>query len=138
MDRRRLQGSRPVVLLVEGHLDTLALYALALSATGFDVIPSTSGTEASRQALAIRPDIIVTDLPMPDYDGWQFLQDLKHDSRTCDIPVVAVSAHLRRSLREGAKRYGFAAFFPKPCPPDELAEGLRQVLHGKAQPAVGR
>ena len=134
MDRHRPRNPpvRPVVLLVEGHDDTRTLYTLALSAMGFDVIPTQDGTEASRRTWEMRPDIIVTDLPMPHYEGWQFLRDLRENPRTGDIPVVAVSSYVQRSSRERAERDGFAAFFPKPCLPDELAAGLRQVLDGKA------
>ena len=135
MDRRRPQRppTRPLVLLVEGHDDTRAL---ALSANGFEVVAVAHGPEAFNRAWEIHPDIIVTDLPMPNCDGWQFLQELKRDARTRDIPVVAVSAHVQRSLRERAERDGFTAFFPKPCLPDELATGLRHVLDGKAHAHV--
>jgi two-component system, cell cycle response regulator DivK len=133
MDRRRPRSlpARPLVLIVEGHDDTRDLYALALSANGFEVVAVADGAEAVRRAWEIHPDIIVTDLPMPTDDGWQFLQDLKQNARTRDIPVVAVSGYVQRSLSGRTDRDGFAAIFPKPCLPDELAEGLRQV--GKIQ-----
>jgi CheY-like chemotaxis protein len=140
MDRRRPRHSptRPLVLIVEAHEDTRALYALALSATGFEIVAVADGAEAFRHAWEIHPDIIVTDLPMPNCDGWQFLHDLKRNARTRDIPVVAVSGYVQQSLRERAERDGFAAFFPRPCLPDELAAGLRQVLDGKVHPPVER
>ena len=130
VDRRRSRHAptRPLVLIVEEHEETRALYTLALSANGFDVVAVQDGAEVCERAWAIHPDIIVADLPMPGYDGWQFLQDLKQSPRTRDIPVVAVSGS---SLRERAQRDGFAAFIPKPCQPDELAAGLRHVLGGQ-------
>jgi two-component system, cell cycle response regulator DivK len=133
VDRRRSRHAptRPLVLIVEEHEDTRALYSLALSANGFDVVAAADGAEVCERAWAIHPDIIVTDLPMPGYDGWQFLHDLKQNPRTRDIPVVAVSSFVQHSLRERAQREGFAAFFPKPCLPDELAAGLRYVLDGQ-------
>jgi CheY-like chemotaxis protein len=133
MDRRRPRNppGRPLVLIVEADDDSRAMYALALSAMGFDVVAAQGGTEAYRRAWDIHPDIIVTDLPRPDGDAWQLLDNLKQDPRTRDIPVVAMSGSVRQSLRhEGMNRDGFAAFFPKPCLPDDLAAGLRQVLYG--------
>lgn len=132
MERRRPRNppARPLVLVIERHEDTRALYALALSASGFDVVAVQDESEASSRAWVIQPDIIVTDLPTPNSDGWQFLETLKQNPPTREIPVVAVSDH--RSLGERAERAGFAAVFSKPCLPDELAEGLRQVLSGKA------
>ena len=140
MDRRRPRNPpvRPLVLIVEGHEDTRVLYALALSANGFDVVAVQDGAEACRRAWEIHPDIIVTNLPIPNGNGWQFLQDLKENARTRDIPVVAVSGYVQRSWRERAERDRFAAFFPKPCLPDELAAGLRHVLDGKAHAHVER
>jgi len=140
MDRRRPPNppARPLVLIVDAHEDTRALYALALSAMGFEVVAARDGTEAHRRAWESHPDIIVTDLPMPNDDGWQFLQDLKNDARTRHIPVVAMSGYVQRSLRERAERDGFAAFFPKPCLPDELAAGLRQVLDDMSHADVER
>ena len=140
MDRRRSRKppTLPLVLLVEGHEDTRELYALALSASGFEVATIADGAEAHRRAWELHPDVIVTDLPMPNYDGSQFLQELRQNRRTCDIPVVAVSGYVQRSVRERAERDGFAAFFTKPCLPDELAEGLRHVLNGHIHAAAGR
>jgi two-component system, cell cycle response regulator DivK len=140
MDRRRPRTPpiRPLVLVVEAHEDTRALYALALSANGFEVVAVADGRDAFKRAWEIHPDIIVTDLPMPNCEGWQFLQDLKQDARTRDIPIVAVSGYVERTPRARAERDGFAAFFPKPCLPDELATGLRQVLDGKVHAHVQR
>jgi two-component system phosphate regulon response regulator PhoB len=143
MDRRHPRNPplRPLVLIVERHDDTRALYALSLSAMGFDVIPARDRTEASRRAWESHPDIIVTDLPTPNDDGSQFLRDLRENPRTRDIPVVGLSGRVQRSREERAEREGLAAFFPSPCLPDELAAVLRQVLNGQAhaqrEPAFG-
>ena len=119
---------RPLVLLVEGHEDTRAMYALALSASGFDVIAAQDGPEAYARAWEFHPDVIVADLPTPDKGGWTFLHILKRDARTRDIPVVAVSG-FGEPLRESVECETFAAVFPKPCLPDELAAGLREVVN---------
>lgn len=108
------------------------MYALALFATGFDVVAVQNSGEARLRAADIHPDIIVADLPMPNDDGWQFLEGLKQNPHTRDIPIIAMSGYVERSVEERAEREGFAAFFPKPCSPDELAMGLRRVLDGHA------
>ena len=112
MDRRRPENPplRPLVLLVEGRDEARALYALALSGSGFDVAAAQDGAEAYRRALELHPDII----------------------------VVAMSSDVQRSRHERAEHDGFAAFFPKSWLPDELAAGLRQLLdpehHASAPP----
>ena len=133
MERRRPRNppTRPLVLLVEGHEDTRAMYAFALSATGFDVVAIEDDSEAFRHAWEIHPDIIVTDIPMPG-EGWPFLESLKKNARTRDIPIVGMSEYGPRSVEERVEREGLAAFLQKPCLPDELALGLRRVLDRNA------
>jgi CheY-like chemotaxis protein len=108
MDRRRPRNPpvRPLVLLVEGDEDTRALYDLALSASGFDVVVADEPYAYAR-AWEIHPDVIVADLPTPDQNDLGFLHVLKRDARTRDIPVVV---------------------FPKPCLSDELVAGLRELF----------
>jgi two-component system cell cycle response regulator DivK len=140
MDRRcpRSAPTRPLVLIVESHEDTRMLYEVALAAMGFDVVTARDGDDPYRRAWETHPDIIVTDLPVRNYDGWQFLRDLRQDPRTREIPLVAVTSYIEQPVRERAERDGFAAFFLKPCLPDELASGIRQVLRGPIHAHVGR
>ena len=107
MDHRRLRNppARPLVLMIEEHEDTRAMYDFALFAGGFDVVVVKDTGEACVRVLQIHPDIIVAELPMPNHDGWRLLEHLKHSSRTRDIPIV-----------------------PKLSSPDELAAVLRRVL----------
>ena len=75
MDRRRPR--KPPDRSCSSLNRTKTLDTTALSADGFDVVAVGDGVDAYREAFAIRPDSIVTDLPMPNFDGWQFLQCLK-------------------------------------------------------------
>ena len=140
MDRRPLSPpARPLVLIVVEDDDTRALDALALLANGFDVVVARDGAEGYGRAWKIQPDIIVTDLRLPDSDGWEFLHHLRRNPQTRDIPVVALSSDLERSLRDDIEGDGdgFAAFVSTPCPPNELAAGLRHVLDAQSQPHAG-
>jgi CheY-like chemotaxis protein len=130
MNRRhpRNISSRPLVLIVDDHDDTRELYVTTLAAFGFEAIAAANRAQACRRAWESQPDIVVTDLTLPGGDGWQLIQDLKGEARTRNIPVVLLTGHAAPSLRERAEREGCAAFFVKPCLPDELAVELRQVL----------
>jgi len=132
MDRRlRTPPQRPLVLIVDGHEEVLALYAVALYAMGFDVLPARGAAEAYNRARHLQPDIIAAILPMPADEVWELLRQLKQDVRTHDIPVVAVGGPIPQSLRERAEWEGFAAVLPRPSVVEELAVGLRQVINRK-------
>jgi two-component system phosphate regulon response regulator PhoB len=130
MHRRHARGipSRPLVLIVDDHDDTRELYVMSLAALGFEAIAASDGEQAFRQAWESHPDVVVTDLTLPGGDGWQLIQDLKREAQTRDIPVVLLTGYEAPSLRERSEREGCAAFFVKPCLPDELAVELRRVL----------
>ena len=129
MEPRRPQTLpvRPIVLIVDGQDDMSTLYALALSAGGFDVVPAGVRETPYSLAIATRPDIIVTDVPHLQSDGWSFVQDLKRETRTRAIPVVILTDSDEPAMRERAAREGCAALFVKPFPLDHLIFGLREL-----------
>ena len=82
----------------------------------------------SAAPVELHPDIIVTKLPMPGYDGRQFIQELKQSTGTLEIPVVALSDHHDAANRDQPEQIGFAAFLASHCLPGELSRALRQLL----------
>jgi CheY-like chemotaxis protein len=126
--RSHLPPQRPLVLVVDGDDDTLALYALALSAMGFNVMPSRDGEGARRLAAANPPDIVVTELSLPRDDGWTVVRAIKGTPRTADVPIVVMTARAHAEVCERARREGCVAVVVKPCVPEQLALGLRMLL----------
>ena len=109
---------------------------IVLRAQGFNPVDAPSGEAAFVRAVEARPDVIVTDLAMPDGDGWDLIAKLSTDPRTKSIPVVMLTACATEAVRERAEREGLAAFFFKPCPPDVLAAELRRLCAARDITAV--
>jgi CheY-like chemotaxis protein len=130
MERRRPRQSpaRPLVLIVDSHDDARELNAVALASFGFETETVDDPAHAYARAWATHPDIIAAEVSFPQLDGWVFIQDLKRNPRTRDIPVVVVTSHGETPVRERAEREGCAAFLMKPCLPRDLAMTLRSVL----------
>jgi CheY-like chemotaxis protein len=121
-------GGRPTcVLVVDDHEDTREMSLIVLRSQGFEAAVAESGAAAFDRACELRPDVIVTDLAMPDGDGWELIQKLASDARTKDIPVVMLTACGTEAVRLRAQRERLAAFFFKPCAPDVLAAELRRL-----------
>jgi two-component system phosphate regulon response regulator PhoB len=74
----------------------------------------------------------VTELTLRRASGWDLLGQLKRDPRTRDIPVVVLTGDAQALTHARAIREGSAALLLKPCPPDELAIELRDVIQGHA------
>ena len=69
-------------------------------------MPSVMGSDAFGRAWDTHPDIIVTEISLPRFDGWSLVADLKRDPRTRDIPIVVLTSHAESSVRERAQREG--------------------------------
>ena len=126
----------PVVLVVDDHEDTRQMSLLVLRSQGFSAMAAVGGEAGFVCACEQQPDVIVTDLAMPDGDGWAFVRRLASDPRTRNIPVVMVTACGTESVRQRSHQEGVAAFFFKPCSPDELAAELRRLVAARAPSAV--
>lgn len=122
------RGARPhTVLVVDDHADTCQMSLIVLRSQGFDASAAAGGDAAFARACEEQPDVIITDLAMPEGDGWELIEKLSSDPRTKDIPVVMLTACATEAVRRRAENERLAAFFFKPCAPDVLAAELRRL-----------
>ena len=133
MYRMQGAGRSPLVLVVDDHEDTRQMSLIVLRSQGFSAMAACGGEAGFVCAREQQPDVIVTDLAMPDGDGWTFVQRLAADPRTAKIPVVMVTACATESVRDRARQENVAAFFFKPCAPDVLALELRRLTGARDQ-----
>jgi len=94
----------------------------------FEVLAAEDGEKGCEMAAAERPDIILMDLEMPVVDGWEATRRLRSNPQTCDIPIIALSAHALAGEREKAIAAGCDEFDSKPIEFDRLVATLRRIL----------
>ena len=123
-----VQVGRGLVLLVDDDTDQREMYGLYLRARGFLMLAATNGMEAMALARQVRPDVIVMDLAMPNLNGWEATQRLKHDPLTQSIPVIACTAHTGEWAVDRAVKAGCDAYLTKPCLPRDLVAEIRRVM----------
>jgi DNA-binding response OmpR family regulator len=85
--------SLPKILVVEDTADTRELLHLYLTKEGFEVILATDGGEGLYRAQADRPDIIITDITMPNLDGGAMIRQLRLDADFAHLPIIAMTAY---------------------------------------------
>jgi two-component system cell cycle response regulator DivK len=126
-------GEGLLVLLVEDTLDTLEAFSLFLRGAGFRVETATDGREAVDKAHALRPDVVVMDLALPELDGWEATHRIKSDPLTRHVPVVAFTGHAFQQSKESAQQAGCDAFLTKPLDPGQLVAEIRRVVERARQ-----
>jgi CheY-like chemotaxis protein len=116
------------VLVADDEPDSLEVASILLRIHGATVYTATDGAEALRQAKAVRPRFIISDLSMPGTDGWMFINNLKQDMALADIPVIALTAHAMPGDRERAFAAGFHNYLTKPLTPERFMRQLVVLL----------
>jgi signal transduction histidine kinase len=116
--RHSLEGLE--VLIVEDSPDTLLLLSTIFRREGAVVSTASSAAEALSRAVSNRPHIIISDIGMPDVDGYQLLEQLRLLPGLSDVPAIAVSGYASEEDRERALAVGYLALVPKPIDVDVL------------------
>jgi CheY-like chemotaxis protein len=80
------------VLVVDDSPVVLHVLQIVLESAHYDVITAASGTEALVEVERCRPDIIITDVAMPDGDGFGLLRQIRENPATSSIPVIMLTA----------------------------------------------
>ena len=132
---------RPIVLIVEDNPDVASFLGHILEEK-YQVVKAQNGTEGVDKAREIIPDIIVTDIMMPETSGIELCKMVRADELLNHIPIIIVTARSAASDRLQALAAGADAFLVKPFNNDELkalVEALlssRQLLRHKYQLAL--
>ena len=108
------------VLIVEDSPDTLLLLGTLFRREGANVMTATSAAEALQTAITKRPHIIVSDIGMPDVDGYQLLQQLRLLPGLSEVPAIAISGYASEEDCQRARSVGYLALVPKPVDIDAL------------------
>lgn len=131
-DDTELANTRPVLLIVEDNNDIRKYINNAFSDT-FKVIEATNGKEGVEKAFDLIPDIIVSDIMMPEMDGIEFCRIIKEDIRTSHIPVILLTA--KDSLRDKEEGYesGADSYLTKPFSANLLRSRIHNLLDSRAK-----
>ncbi|WP_460975945.1 ATP-binding protein [Spirosoma knui] len=118
--------SKPLVLVVEDNDDLRKQVADYLSGA-YQVLLAENGRLGWKQALAQVPDLIVSDVMMPELDGYELLERLKNDERTSHIPVILLTARSASESRIQGLQTGANDYLVKPF---SLAELVLRIGNG--------
>jgi PAS domain S-box-containing protein len=111
-----LQGVR--VLVVDDEHDARELARRILLDCQADVTLAKNGREALHMLLISPPDVLVSDIGMPELDGYELLRRAR--AKGCQVPAAALTAFAREEDREHAMQAGFQTYVTKPVDPREL------------------
>jgi CheY-like chemotaxis protein len=115
------------VLIVEDDTDSRNVLAVLLQRLGALVEAVASAKEAFDRVSHRRPDVLVSDIGMPDEDGYSLIRRLRQLSDDPRLPAIALTAYARKQDAEAALGAGYDRHLPKPVAPADLIKAIKSV-----------
>jgi signal transduction histidine kinase/ActR/RegA family two-component response regulator len=126
------------VLVVDDSRETVAALRDLLECEGARVTTALSGAEGLRIAKEEEFDILISDVSMPEMDGYQFLQKLRAEAKRPPLTAVALTGFGREEDLLEARRAGFDKHLTKPVHFEELIRVIRTAMDGRRSPTSER
>ena len=120
----------PQILYIEDNRDNFTLVKRVLEVEGYEVIEAPTGRNGLQKAGELLPDLIITDINLPDIDGYDITLRLKENPKTAHIPVVAMTANVMKKDRDFVQKAGCQGFIAKPIDIDALPLQIENFLRG--------
>ena len=112
------------ILVVEDNEKNMKLVRDVLQATGYSTLEASTAGRAIALAVEHSPALVLMDIRLSGMDGLEALKQLRMDSRTERIPVLAVTAQAMKGDRDRFMEAGFDGYLSKPIDIDELLEAV--------------
>lgn len=116
------------ILLVEDNEMNRDMLSRRLKRHGFEVIMAIDGDECMTRLQSVMPDLILMDINLPGRDGYQLTREIKANTGTSQIPVIALTAHAMSGDREKCIEAGCDDYDTKPVNMTSLLEKMMILI----------
>ncbi len=115
------------VLVVEDNPDMREFVAFELQGE-YRVLKAANGFEGVRTATEVLPDVIISDVMMPEMDGYQLCREIRGDPRTMHIPIILLTARADMAMKIEGLEHGADEYLTKPFNAQELRAKIKSLL----------
>ena len=117
-----------MILVIEDQEDNRRIMRDLLTSAGYEIIEAVTGADGVAAAEAHRPDLILMDIQLPDFDGHEATRRIKANPDLRPIPVIAVTSYALSGDDVKAFEAGCDAYVSKPFSPRALLTKIRDIL----------
>jgi diguanylate cyclase (GGDEF)-like protein/PAS domain S-box-containing protein len=130
-------GERATILIVDDHVLNREFLITLLSYGGHRLVEASNGLDGLKMVKAEKPDLVISDILMPNMDGYEFVTRLHQDPETAELPVIFYTATYReREANKMAQSCGVRWVLPKPSDPDVILRTVHEALGITAHPVA--
>jgi diguanylate cyclase (GGDEF)-like protein/PAS domain S-box-containing protein len=117
------------ILIVDDHVLNREFLMTLLGYGGHRLLEAANGAEGLKMVNAERPDLVISDILMPNMDGYEFVTRMHSNPETADVPIIFYTATYReREAMAVAEACGVRWVLPKPSDPDVILRTVREAL----------
>lgn len=117
------------ILTVDDSRTMRDMLRIALSGGGYDVVQAVDGMDAIAVLQTATPDLIITDINMPNLDGFGLIERLRQDERYRFTPIIVLTTESDAEKKARARSAGASGWIVKPFDPIKLLDVVRRVAH---------
>ncbi|MDC3237327.1 response regulator [bacterium] len=117
-----------VILVIEDQEDNRRILRDLLTSIDYEVIEAVNGEDGVRSAIAHQPDLILMDIQLPDFDGYEATRRIKANPVLTPIPIIAVTSYALSGDDVKAFEAGCDAYVTKPYSPRALLAKIREYF----------
>ncbi|NEQ39586.1 MAG: CHASE2 domain-containing protein [Okeania sp. SIO3I5] len=125
----RVKGKSPKILVVDDQYDSCSVIVSLLKPLGFEVFEASSGKDGLEKIEQFEPNLVITDLVMPEMDGFEMMRKVRDSEKGKNLIVIASSANVFESVQNSFLEAGGNDFLPKPVEVSQLLKLLQTHLN---------
>jgi two-component system cell cycle response regulator DivK len=119
---------KKTVLIIDDYEKSLRLFTFIVGSMGYRVLATSDSEEGVKMAHDEQPDLILMDVQMPRMNGIQALKLLRADTRTRDIPIIAVTSYVMKGDCERLVAEGFTHYIAKPIDKNSFMQDVKRII----------
>ena len=115
------------ILTVDDSASMRMLLKTSLTAQGFSIEGANDGVHGLERMKEVRPDLLITDINMPNMDGFELIEAIRADDTFNHVPILVLSTEFSDEKKGRARAAGATGWITKPFDADRLSSAIRRV-----------
>jgi len=132
LPQRQPRRSGQLLYIEDNLVNVMLVEELVRGLAGLEITSETSGAAGVARAAQLRPDLVLIDMQLPDFDGFEVLRRLRAQPATANVPCIALSANAMPEDIALARRTGFADYWTKPIDFNAFLAALDKLFPERA------